>query len=200
VVLADKALRKMRPKIPALTEALAGRFASHHAVLVRAILAHIDFLDANIAALDEEVAARLGPFRPAVELLKTVPGVGQAAAEVFVAETGGDMSRFPTAQHLAAWAGLAPANAEPAGKHRRAGSRKGASWLRRSLHRSGEIGLAQPRHLFVCPAPQHCRPTRPQQSHHGCGSLHCRGCVAHVEHWGTLRRPGGRLAKPTPRP
>jgi transposase len=95
VVLADKALRKMRPKIPALTEALAGRFASHHAVVVRAILAHIDFIDANIAALDDEVAARLGPFQPAVELLKTIPGVSQTAAEVFVAETGGDMSRLP---------------------------------------------------------------------------------------------------------
>ena len=123
----------MRPKVPALIEALAGRFASHHAVVVRAILAHIDFLDADIAALDEDVAARLGPFRPAIELLKTIPGVGQSAAEVFVAETGGDMSRFPTAQHLAAWAGLAPANAGPAGKHRRAGSRKGANWLGRAF-------------------------------------------------------------------
>ena len=101
--------------------------------MVRAILAHMDFLDADIAALDEEVAARLGPFRAAIELLKTIPGVGQSAAEVFVAETGGDMSRFPTAQHLAAWAGLAPANAGPAGKHRRAGSRKGANWLRRAF-------------------------------------------------------------------
>jgi transposase len=132
-VLADKALRKMRPKIPALTEALAGRFGGHHAVVVRAILAHVDFLDANITALDEEVAARLGPFRTAVELLKTIPGVGQTTAEVFVAETGGDMSRFPSAQHLAAWAGLAPANAESAGKHRPAGTRKGANWLRRAF-------------------------------------------------------------------
>ena len=78
-------------------------------------------------------SAIIGPFRPAIELLKTIPGVGQSAAEVFVAETGGDMSRFPTAQHLAAWAGLAPANAGPAGKHRRAGSRKGANWLRRAF-------------------------------------------------------------------
>jgi len=69
VVLADKALPKVRPKVPALTEALAGRSASHHAVVVRAILAHIDLLDANIAALDEEVAGRLGPFRATIELL-----------------------------------------------------------------------------------------------------------------------------------
>jgi transposase len=154
-VLADKALRKMRPKIPALTEALAGRFGAHHAVVARAILGHIDFLSSNIALLDEEVAARLGPFRAAVELLKTVPGVGQTAAEVFVAETGGDMSRFPTAQHLAAWAGLAPANDESAGKHRPAGARKGARWLRRALIESAKSAsrshdtylAAQYRHL-----------------------------------------------------
>jgi len=154
-ILADKALRRMRPKIPALTEALAGRFGAHHAAVARAILAHIDFLDSNIAALDQEVAARLGPFRAAVELLKTIPGVGQTTAEVFVAETGGDMSRFPSAAHLAAWAGLAPANDESAGKHRPVGSRKGARWLRRSFieaakaasHTRGTYLAAQYHHL-----------------------------------------------------
>jgi transposase len=207
VVLADKALRKMRPKIPALTEVLAGRFASHHAVVVRAILAHIDFLDANIAALDEEVAARLGPFRPAIELLKTIPGVGQAAAEVFVAETGGDMSRFPTAQHLAAWAGLAPANAEPAGKHRRAGSRKGANWLRRafieaakSASRSrGTYLSAQYRNVAARRGPN--KATVAVAHSIVVAAWHmCRCCLAHVEHWRALPRPRGRLAQPTPCP
>ena len=102
-MLADKALRKMRPKIPFLTEA-GGTFGAHHAVVARAILGQIDFLDSNIAVLDKEVAARLATFRPAVELLKTLPGVGETAAQVYVAETGGDMSRFPTTEHLAAWA------------------------------------------------------------------------------------------------
>lgn len=137
-VLADKALRKMRPKIPALTEALAGRFGAHHGAVAGAILAHIDFLDANIATLDQEVAARLGPFRAAVELLKTIPGVGQVAAEVFVAETGGDMSRFPSPAHLAAWAGLAPANNESAGKRKPVGTRNGARWLRMALIESAK--------------------------------------------------------------
>jgi len=154
-VLADMALTRMRPKIGALSEALVGRFGAHHGAVARAILAHIDFLDANIAALDEEVAARLGPFRAAVELLKTIPGVGQVAAEVFVAETGGDMSRFPSASHLAAWAGLAPANDESAGKHRPAGTRHGARWLRRAFIESaksasrsrGTYLAAQYRHL-----------------------------------------------------
>lgn len=132
-VLAAKALGRMRPKVPALAEALVGRFGAHHGAVARAILAHIDFLDANIAALDEEVAAHLGPFRGAVKLLKTIPGVGQTVAEVFVAETGGDMSRFASADHLAAWAGLAPGNDESAGKHRPTGTRKGAPWLRKAL-------------------------------------------------------------------
>jgi transposase len=132
-VLAGLALGRMRPKIPALAEALVGRFAAHHAAVARAILDHIDFLDATIARLDEEVAARLGPFRGAVELLQTIPGVGRTVAEVIVAETGADMSRFPTPGHLAAWAGVAPANHESAGKHRPGGTRRGGTWLRRGL-------------------------------------------------------------------
>ena len=132
-VLAAKALGKMRPKIPVLTEALVGRFAAHHAVVARAVLGHIDFLDRSIAVLDQEVVARLGSFWAAIELLKTIPGVGQTVAEVFVAETGGDMSRFPSASHLAAWAGVAPANHESAGKRRPSGTRPGSRWLRRAL-------------------------------------------------------------------
>jgi hypothetical protein len=133
LVLANMALIRMRPKVPALTEALAGRVRRLPRALARAILAHIDFLDANIAALYQEVAARLGPFRDAVERLRTITGVGQTTAEVFVAETGADMSRFSSAGHLAAWAGLAPANDESAGKRRPAGTRNGAQWLRRAL-------------------------------------------------------------------
>jgi transposase len=132
-VLANHALGKLRPKIPALTEALVGRFAAHHGALARAILAHIDFLDATIAGLDEEITARLGPFRAAVALLQTIPGVGPAVAETIVAETGADMSRFPTPGHLAAWAGVAPANHESAGKRRHGGTRHGSTWLRRTL-------------------------------------------------------------------
>lgn len=137
-VLADKALARMRRKIPALTEALVGRFAAHHGAVARAILDHIDFLDAAIARLDEQVAARLEPFRAAVTLLETIPGVGTRVAETIVAETGADMARFPSAAHLCAWAGLAPANHESAGRRRPAGTRQGASWLRRALIESAK--------------------------------------------------------------
>ena len=132
-VLAGMALGRMRPKIPALADALVGRFAQHHGVVARAILDHIDFLDATIARLDEEITARLGPFRAALTLLETIPGVHTRVAEVFLAETGGDMTRFPTPAHLAAWAGLAPANHESAGKRRPAGTRRGGHWLKKAL-------------------------------------------------------------------
>ena len=138
MVLAEMAKARMRSKIPALAEALGGRFAAHHGAVARVILDHIDFLDFAIARLDSEVASRLGAFQRAVDLLETIPGVGRKAAETIVAETGADMTRFPTAMQLCAWAGVAPANHESAGKHRPAGTRQGASWLRRALIESAK--------------------------------------------------------------
>jgi transposase len=132
-VLADMAMTRMRAKTDQLREVLPGWFGAHHAVLARRILDHIDFLDATIAALDQEVLERLGPFADAVELLKTIPGIDQRVAEVFMAETGGDMTKFATANHLAAWAGVAPASHESAGKRRHGGTRHGGRWLRRTL-------------------------------------------------------------------
>lgn len=123
----------MRPKIPLLVEAMEGMFGPHHAVVCRQILAHLDFLDASIERLSEEVVSRMGPFEAAVTLLVGIPGVARLTAEVIVAETGADMSRFPSASHLSAWAGVAPASHESAGKHRPAGTRKGGRWLRRHL-------------------------------------------------------------------
>jgi transposase len=138
MVLADMAKARMRSKIPALAEALVGRFASHHGAVARVILDHIDFLDGAIARLDTEVASRLGQLQSAVDLLQTIPGVGRKVAETIVAETGADMARFPTPTQLCAWAGVAPANHESAGKHRPAGTRQGASWLRRALIESAK--------------------------------------------------------------
>ncbi|HET9058940.1 MAG TPA: IS110 family transposase [Acidimicrobiales bacterium] len=107
-VLAQMSQSTMRAKIPALTEALAGRFKAHHAVVARQIIDHVAFLDRAITELSVEIAERAAPFAPALQLLCTIPWVKRTTAETFIAETGGDMSRFPTAGHLAAWAGLAP--------------------------------------------------------------------------------------------
>lgn len=132
-VLAELAKGRMRPKIPALIEALESQWRSHHSAVGGQILAHIDFLDASIDALSAEIVELAAPFQAAVELLKTIPGVSDLTAQTIVAEIGVDMSRFPTAAHLAAWAGVAPASHESAGKRRAAGTRHGSRHLREVL-------------------------------------------------------------------
>ena len=132
-VLAELSKGRMRSKIPALVEALENRWGTHHSAVARRIIAHIDFLDDTIDALGQEISDRLVPYEAAITLLCTIPGVNTATAEVIVAETGADMERFPTAGHLASWAGVAPANHESAGKRRPAGTRQGGRWLRNML-------------------------------------------------------------------
>ncbi len=132
-VLAELAKGRMRPKIPALVEALESRWVSHHSAVARQIMAHIDFLDATIDTLSAEIVDRLVPFQAAVTLLMTIPGVSELTAQIIVAETGADMSRFPTAANLATWAGVAPASHESAGKRRPAGTRHGSRHLRQAL-------------------------------------------------------------------
>lgn len=132
-VLADLALGRLRKKIPALREALQGRFEPVHALLVAAILAHLDFLDEQIADLSRAVEEQIAPFAAARELLMTIPGVGQRTAEVVIAEIGVDMSQFPTAGHLASWAGQCPGNDQSAGKRRSGRTRKGSKNLNIAL-------------------------------------------------------------------
>jgi len=132
-VLADLARGQLRKKLPALREALAGRFSAEHSLVVGRILAHIDFLDESIEQLSEAIEEQIAPFVPAVELLCTIPGVGRRAAEVIIAETGGDMSVFPTAKHLTSWAGVCPGNDQSAGRRRSGRTTKGSKWLRGTL-------------------------------------------------------------------
>jgi transposase len=132
-VLAQMAKGRMRTKIDRLEEALSGHFGAHHAIVCRQIIDHIDFLDRSIAALTEEITTRLVPFEAAVAIVTSVPGISRKTAEVIVAETGADMSRFPTPGQLCAWAGVAPASYESAGKRRPVGTRHGSQWLRRAL-------------------------------------------------------------------
>ena len=132
-VLAELAKGRMRPKIPALIDALENHWMSHHSVVARRILAHIDFLDDTIDTLSTDIVERVDPFDAAVELLETIPGVSELTAQTIIAEIGVDMSRFPTAGHLAAWAGVAPASHESAGKHRPAGTRHASGHLRDNL-------------------------------------------------------------------
>jgi transposase len=124
-VLAEFARGVMRSKIPDLTMACAGRFGDHHALLARMHLDHIDQLTAMIDGLDVRIEAETAPFSLQIALLKTIPGIGDRAAQTLLSEIGADMSRFPTAAHLASWAGLCPGNNESAGKHKSGRTGKG---------------------------------------------------------------------------
>jgi transposase len=132
-VLAELARGKLRPKIPALREALEGRFEPLHALLIGAILGHIDFLDEHIGLLSDAIEEQLRPFARAAELLCTIPGVAQRTAEIVIAESGVDMRVFPTAGHLASWAGQCPGNDQSAGKRRSGRTRKGSTHLNAAL-------------------------------------------------------------------
>jgi transposase len=132
-VLADLAHGKLRSKLPDLHQALLGRVGPHQRLLVAEQLAHVDFLDAAIERLSTEVAERLRPFDDAIARLDAIPGVGRGVAEVLLAEIGPDLTRFPTAAHLASWAGMCPGHDESAGKRRSGKTRKGSPWLRATL-------------------------------------------------------------------
>jgi len=134
--LAELAKGRMRTKIPALREALEGRFEAHHALVIGAILAHLDFLDEHIDRLSDAIEQQLGPFAAGVPMAATITGVAERTAQVMVAELGTDMSRFPTAAHLASWAGRCPGNDQSAGKRRSGHTRKGSKWLRIALEES----------------------------------------------------------------
>jgi transposase len=132
-VLAQMARTRMRPKIPDLRKALLGRFDDHHALLARMHLDHIDSLAQMITRLDEEVDRHMAPFAEQATRLLSIPGVAKRSAEVVVSEIGVDMSRSPTAGHLASWAGLCPGNHESAGKRASGRARKGNAALRTAL-------------------------------------------------------------------
>jgi transposase len=131
--LAQLARGRMREKIPQLERALAGHFAAHQRFMVAQQLAHIDYLDEAIDRVSTEVAERLAPFESTIERLDVVPGVGRRTAEILLSEIGTDMRRFPTAGHLASWAGMCPGHHESAGKQHDGKTRKGSPWLRDAL-------------------------------------------------------------------
>lgn len=120
--LAQLARSRMRTKIDRLEEAFNGHFGEHHRFLLARMLARIDGVDVDIAAVDEQIEAQLAPFAAAVARLDDIPGIGPVAAAIILAEVGTDMSRFPTAGHLCSWAKFSPGIKSSAGKTKGTGS------------------------------------------------------------------------------
>lgn len=137
LVLAELARGQLRKKLPALRRALEGRFRPHHAFLVEQVLAKVDFLDETLDRLTAEIDRHVAPFEPMLIALDTIPGVNRIGAVSILAETGGEMSRFPTAAHLCSWAAICPGHEESAGKRRSGKTRKGNGYLRATLIQSG---------------------------------------------------------------
>jgi len=134
--LADLARRRLRSKIPELTEALTGRFTDHHAFLAQL---HLDLIDQHTRAVDDlttRIEVVIEPFQAVRDLLVTIPGVSTTVADVIIAETGADMTRFPTPAHLASWAGTCPGSNESAGRVKSTHTRPGNPYLK------GALGIA----------------------------------------------------------
>jgi transposase len=143
--MADLAKRRLRSKIPALTEALNGRFNDHHAFLARV---HLDLIDQHtdaIARLTQRIEVVIEPFRAFRTLICSIPGISTLTADVVVAETGADMTKFPTAKHLASWAGTTPGNNESAGKVKSSRTRPGNPYLQGALGAAAMACAQNPR-------------------------------------------------------
>ncbi len=131
--LADLAKGRLREKRDLLEKALTGTLKPHHRFLLIQHLSHIDFLDEQLAKLDDEIAEQMRPFEAQVMRWDQLPGINRRIAEVLIAEVGADLKQFPDAQHLASWAGLCPGNNASGGKRKSGRTRKGSVWLRRAL-------------------------------------------------------------------
>ena len=135
-LLAELARGRLRAKLPQLRQALEGRVQTQHRVLLRHVLAHIDFIEQELQQLTQEIETALTPMTEAIALLETIPCIGHTTAVAIIAEIGADMSRFPSAKHLASWAGVCPGNRQSAGKRLGGRTTNGNPWLRAVL---GEV-------------------------------------------------------------
>ena len=192
--LAELARGRLQAKIPALREALAGRFrAGHHGLLVTQMLAHIDFLNAAIVNLDERLDQVVVPFQPVIGRVVTIPGVSKRTAIMLLAECGADMGVFPTAAHLASWAGICPGNNTSGGRSRSGRSRHGSVALRTALTEAAHAAAGTKGTLSGRPPRPNPRAPRDVQSHRRHPPRPAHRLLARGLRQRRLRRPRTRL-------
>jgi transposase len=136
-VLAEMSKGLLRNKIPELTLALEGRVTEHHRFLLGEMLDDLRHVEAKMSKVEAEIERRLRPFQDEVARLCTIPGVDRVTAWGLISEIGLNMDQFPTAGHLASWAGMCPGSFESAGKRLSGKTRKGSAFLRRHLCQAG---------------------------------------------------------------
>ena len=196
--LADLAKRRLRSKIPALTEALSGRFSEHHAFLARVHLDLIDQHTAAIADITTRIEAMIEPFRGFRDLICTIPGVSTLTADVIIAETGADMTRFPTAAHLASWAGTTPGNNESAGKVKSSQNTPGQPLPPRCARRRRHGVRPESHHLPGRPLPPDRLTSRTPEGQRRDPALNAHRHLEYGNQRLPLRRSRRRLLQPTP--
>ena len=133
VKLARLAKKQLKQKHDELARCLKGLIGHHQKMMIETQLRHIEYLEEEIRLLDEEIKQRMVPFEKEIERIDTIPGIGRRTAEQIIAEIGTDMSRFPSANQLASWAGMVPGQNESAGKRKSTHTRKGNRYLRSAL-------------------------------------------------------------------
>ena len=131
--MAELARGRMRSKKDTLAAALEGHVTEHHRFMLRTLWDHLAYLEKAIGAMDERIEAQMRPFEAELKRLDAIPGVDHVVAQAIIAEIGVDMSRFPTADHLASWAGVCPGNHQSAGKRKSGQTAKANRWLKRCL-------------------------------------------------------------------
>ena len=171
--LADLARGQLRKKREELQEALRGLVQFHQRFMLASQLRHLEYLEAEVERLDEEVARRVAPFEDMVAAVDTIPGVGRRTAEVIAAEIGVNPAPFLTPGHLASWAGVCPSNKQSGEKRQRGPTRKGNGWLKPALVEAARSAGRTKTYLggsVPSAVPAHRR----QPGRHGSGPLHRR--------------------------
>jgi transposase len=181
-----------------VTEALTGRFTDHHAFLARV---HLDLIDQHTAAIDDitlRIEATIKSFHGFRDLICTIPGISTRTADVIIAETGADMSRFATAGHLASRAGTTPGNNESAGKVKSSRTRPGNPYLQGALGRRRHVVCPKSKHLPRRPLPPDRLTSRTTEGQRRNPTLNADRHLAHGNQRFPLRRSRRRLLQPTP--